>query len=107
MKVNEYNYETEVLQSPVPVVILCAIEHEGDVRYVIPRIELNKIAGNYKDQVKVMMLDVNDFDTMDLRAFYKVVEIPMVLIIKNGEIIDSKTGIEFIIEDDIISALGL
>lgn len=101
--VNEYNFPELVLQGTVPAVILCV--KELDERCSMNIDILGKIALNYEHQVKALILNVNDPDTKKIQAFYHVLETPMTLLFKKGEMIASKSG--FMSEDDIISALGL
>jgi thioredoxin-like negative regulator of GroEL len=101
--VDEYNFPEHVLQGTVPAVILCF--KELDERCSMRIDILYNIAVNYEHKVKALMLNVKDPATERIQEFYNVVETPMILLFKKGQMIASTSG--FMSEDDIISALDL
>ena len=82
------NFETEVLQSDKPVIIDFWAAWCAPCRMIAPIIE--DFANEFDGKAKVGKLDV---DTNQQTAIkYGVRSIPTVLIIKNGEVVDTIIG---------------
>ncbi len=78
----------EVLQTDKLVIIDFWAEWCGPCKMVGPIIE--EISEDYKDQVVVGKLDVDDND--ETTSKYGIRNIPTVLFIKNGEVVDKVVG---------------
>lgn len=78
----------EVLNAGKPIVLDFWATWCGPCRRVAPIIE--ELAEQYKDQVIVGKVDVEECD--ELAARYGIRNIPTVLFIKNGEVVDKVVG---------------
>lgn len=81
------NYESTIA-SGKPVVIDFWAEWCGPCRMIAPIIE--ELAGEYGDSVIIGKCDVESND--DIVAQYRVRNIPTVVFIKNGEVVDKVVG---------------
>ena len=81
------NY-AEVLASGQPVVIDFWAEWCGPCRMVAPIVE--ELAAEYEGKVLIGKCDVDDND--DIVAEYKVRNIPTIVFIKGGEVVDKHVG---------------
>jgi thioredoxin 1 len=81
-------FENEVLQSDIPVLIDFWAAWCGPCRMIAPIVE--ELAGEYEGKAKITKLDV---DNNPLTAQqYGIRSIPTILIFKNGEVADSIIG---------------
>ncbi len=87
-KFTEENFENEVLQSDIPVLVDFYADWCGPCKMMMPVVE--KLAEAYDGKVKVGK--VNSDENNQLAAKYGIMSIPSFLIIKNGEVVDSATG---------------
>ncbi len=81
------NFETEVLNSEKPVLIDFWATWCGPCRMIAPIIE--EIA-NENDEIKVCKVDVDS--EPELAAAFNVSSIPMLAVVKNGEITNTAVG---------------
>ncbi len=82
------NFDTEVLQSEIPVIIDFWAAWCAPCRMIAPIIE--DFANDYEGRAKVGKLDVDSNQQTAIK--YGVRSIPTVLIIKNGEVVDTIIG---------------
>ena len=87
LKITDENFEA-LLAEGKPVVVDFWAEWCGPCKQVGPHIE--ELAEEYKDTVNIGKCDVDD--SFDLTAKYGVRNIPTILFIKNGEIVDKQVG---------------
>ncbi len=87
LEITNANYE-EVVASGKPVVIDFWAEWCGPCRMVAPLID--ELATQYDGQVMIGKCDVDSND--DVAAMYKVRNIPTVIFIKDGKVVDKQVG---------------
>jgi len=87
LAITNSNYE-EIIAGDKPVVIDFWAEWCGPCRMIGPIIE--ELAEEYKDKVVIGKCDVDENN--DVAAKYSVRNIPTIIFLKNGEIIDKQVG---------------
>jgi len=88
MDVTQANFEEEVLQSDVPVMVDLWAEWCGPCRLVGPIID--EIGEELAGKVKAVKLDVDS--SPKIAVEYGIRNIPTVLFFKNGEVVDKQVG---------------
>tara|TARA_B100001094_G_scaffold327722_1_gene386531 strand:+ start:1158 stop:1481 length:324 start_codon:yes stop_codon:yes gene_type:complete len=88
MEFTETNFDDEVKQASVPVVVDVFATWCGPCKMISPIIE--EIAGDYEGRVKVGKLDADA--EQKIAADYQVRGLPTVLFFKNGEVADTQVG---------------
>lgn len=96
-EINQKNFEEEVLQSDIPVLIDLWAPWCGPCRALTPIVE--DIAGEYDGKLKVVKLNVDQ--SPKIAANYQVMSIPTLLIFKNGQVEAQLIGL--VSKDKIIS----
>ncbi|MSS19253.1 thioredoxin [Eubacteriaceae bacterium RF-744-FAT-4] len=84
----EANFEQEVLQSDVPVVVDFYADWCGPCKMMSPVVE--KLADTYAGRVKIGKLNTDE--AQSLAAKYGVMSIPNIVFFKNGEVVDRQVG---------------
>lgn len=87
MVINKENFQNEVLNSDKPVLLDFYADWCGPCRMVGPIVE--EIAGERSD-IKVGKINVDE--QSELAAQFGVMSIPMLAVIKNGEIVNRSVG---------------
>ena len=88
IKITKQNFEKEVLNSDIPVLIDFWATWCGPCQMLAPVIE--EIAEEYEGRVKVGKINVDE--EPELAMQFKVVSIPMVVLIKDGKAVNSAIG---------------
>lgn len=86
--VNDETWETEVLQSNVPVLVDYFAEWCGPCKMIAPI--LDEIAEKYVDKVKICKLDIDE--SRSTTAKYGVRGVPTLMIIRDGQVEATKVG---------------
>ena len=88
IKITGDNFEDEVIQSAVPVLIDFWASWCGPCRMIGPFIE--QLAAEYSGRAKVGKVNVDD--EQDLAARHGVVSIPTLVVYKDGKIVNQTAG---------------
>lgn len=86
--VTDSSFETDVLQSTLPVLVDYWAEWCGPCRMLSPILE--EIAKDYEGKIKILKLDVDQNPTT--AAKFGIRGIPTLMLYKNGKMIASKSG---------------
>ena len=97
--VTRENFENEVIKSDKPVLIDFWASWCGPCKMLSPIIE--EIAKEYEGKVKVAKVNVDD--EPELASSFGISSIPMLFVIKNGEV--TNTAIGYRSKEDIIAML--
>ena len=82
------NFEKEVLQSEIPVLVDFYAEWCGPCKMLSPVID--EIAKEYEGNAKICKGNVDD--EMGLAQQYRVMSVPTVLVFKNGQVTGTSIG---------------
>lgn len=87
-KVDNSNFQSDVLQASEPVVIDFWAEWCGPCKMIAPALE--EISSEMGDKVKIAKVNIDE--NPELATQYGVRSIPTLLIFKDGEIVANKIG---------------
>lgn len=88
MRFDSSNFEQEVLQSELPVLVDFYADWCGPCKMMAPLID--ELANDYDGELKVGKLNVDD--NPEIAQKYGVMSIPMFGFIKDGELVESLVG---------------
>lgn len=86
--VNDGNFQQEVLDSDIPVLVDFWAEWCGPCRMISPVI--GEISDEYSGKLKVCKLNVEECP--QTAAKYNIMNIPALMVFKNGEVVDKAVG---------------
>ncbi len=88
LELNNDNFDAEVIQSDVPVMVDFWATWCGPCRMIAPIVE--ELVGEYEGKMKIAKLDVDS--NQDVAMKFKIMSIPNVLFFKGGEVVDQIIG---------------
>jgi len=88
VKVDNGNFQTEVLDSDIPVVVDFWAEWCGPCKMIAP--SLDEISAEMEGKVKIVKLNIDE--NPDLAAQFGVRSIPTLAMFKDGAVADVKVG---------------
>lgn len=100
LEFNESNFQAEVLESDVPVLVDFWAEWCGPCKMISPLID--QVAGEVEGKAKVGKVNVDQAQA--LAAKFGVRSIPFLIFVKNGEIKDQIVGAA-VTKDQLVSKL--
>jgi thioredoxin 1 len=86
--VNDLNFEAEVLNSTVPVLVDFSATWCQPCRAIAPLVD--QLAGEYEGRVKVTALDIDE--SPGTAQKYQIRGVPTLLMIKNGQVVGQQVG---------------
>ncbi|NLV24414.1 MAG: thioredoxin TrxA [Deltaproteobacteria bacterium] len=88
LQLTDGNFESEVLQSSIPVLVDFWASWCGPCKAIAPLID--EVAAEYQGKIKVGKVNVDD--NQGTPATYGVRGIPTLILFKNGEVVDQIVG---------------
>lgn len=88
LKITKNNFENEVLNSNIPVLIDFWAPWCGPCQMMSPVV--TELADEYDGKAKICKVNVDE--EPELASAFKVMSIPMFAVIKNGQVTDSLVG---------------
>jgi len=90
LTITESNYQSEVVNSPVPVLIDFWAEWCMPCRAIGPTID--QIASEYQGKAKVGKVDVDS--NRNLAVQFNIQSIPCVIVVKGGQVVSRTMGVK-------------
>ena len=97
IEVTDDSFQSEVLESEVPVLVDYWAPWCGPCRMAAPVLE--KIADEYDGQLKVCKVNVDE--NREVASKYGIMSIPTMFVFKQGELVDQITGVTPSFEADL------
>ena len=88
IKVNEKDFDSEVLKSEIPVLVDFYADWCGPCKMVEPTMEV--LSKEYSGKVKFVKVNVDNSQAISMR--YDIMSIPTAIIFERGEVKDSLIG---------------
>ena len=89
VEVSDANFEREVVKSPTPVLVDLWAAWCGPCRLIAPIVE--ELAGTYQGKMKMSKLNVDDYP--QVAAQFRIMNIPTLLLFKEGKEVDRIVGV--------------
>jgi len=97
IEVTDADFQNEVLESNVPVLVDFWAPWCGPCKMAGP--VLDKIAGEYPDTLKVCKVNVDE--ERQVASQYGIMSIPTMFLFKDGQVVDQVTGVTPTFEADL------
>ena len=97
INVTDTAFDSEVLQSDVPVLVDFWAPWCGPCRMAAPVLE--KIASEFQDQLKVCRVNVDD--QREVATQYGIMSIPTIFLFKKGQVVEQVRGVTPSFEADL------
>lgn len=101
VKITKENFEEEVLNSNIPVIVDFWATWCAPCMMLGPVLE--EIAEEYEGKIKVGKVNVDEQPELSMQ--FKVVSIPMVVLVENGQVVKKTVG--FMPKDALLKELGI
>jgi len=88
IKVNDEDFDSEVLKSEIPVLVDFYADWCGPCKMVEPTMEA--LSGEYSGKIKFVKVNVDNSQGVSMK--YDIMSIPTAMLFENGEIKDSLIG---------------
>jgi len=88
LTITEQNFDSEVVNSSLPVLIDFWAEWCGPCKMIGPMVK--DVAEEYSGKLKVGKVNVDEFGTIAQK--YRILSIPTLLFFKNGEVVSQMVG---------------
>ena len=88
LKFSEADFQTEVLESDIPVLVDFYADWCGPCKMMSPVLE--QISNEMEGQIKIGKVNVDE--NPELASTYKVMSIPNFVVFKNGSVVDQVIG---------------
>lgn len=98
IKVNDNNFEEEVLKSNIPVLVDFYADWCGPCKMLSPTVD--EVASE-NDDIKVVKIDVDESQEVAIK--YQIMSIPTLVVIKNGKEVNRSVGV--IDKEEILSMI--
>lgn len=100
IEVNDENFQSEVLASPLPVLLDFSAEWCGPCKRLEPVI--HDIAGEYGGRLKVAHLDIDKAQATAMK--FGIMSVPTVLFFKDGKVKDQVMG--YVPKEKLVEKIG-
>lgn len=87
-QLNSKDFQAEVLESKVPVLVDFAATWCGPCQMMGPVLE--QLSAEYEGKAKIVKVDIDE--SMDLAQKYQIMSVPNMIIFKNGAPVDAVVG---------------
>jgi thioredoxin len=103
LEINDLNFDTEVLKSPVPFLLDFSAVWCGPCKALAPIVE--KLADDYKGKVRVGKLDIDD--SPGVPSKFGIRGVPTVVVFKDGKESGRHVGVTSNVKEALLKLLGV